>query len=462
MADFFSVLKQVPLFADLPDVDLLQLCGSVEEIHLQAGETLFTEGSLGQKAYVIKEGQIEIFKNLGDRSIQLAVRIPGEVIGEMALLEAAPRSASGRALTPSTLLAIHHDDLDHLLQTNPNAAHIMLHTVTARLKSTELLLKQSEKMAELGTLTAGIAHELNNPAAAARRGSDQLNLAWGKLLKIQVQFYSIHFSNAELKALGELFDEVQNRAVHPAQLDAIQRSDIQAELEEWLEGHGVEDAWDAAPQLAALGYDPAQINAFAARFPPASLPLLASWIAAYGTAVSLLFEIGEGARRISEIVKALKAYVYLDQAPAQEVDVAEGLENTLVILRHKLQGVDVRREYDPQLPRIQAYGSELNQVWTNLIDNAIDAVEGQGVVTLRTHYQAPWVIVEVEDTGAGIPPELLSKLFNPFFTTKPQGEGTGLGLNTSYNIIHKHKGDIKVHSQPGQTRFEVWLPVNPG
>jgi signal transduction histidine kinase len=191
-----------------------------------------------------------------------------------------------------------------------------------------------------------------------------------------------------------------------------------------------------------------------------------TWLNATFTVHNVLAEIGQGASRISEIVKALKSYSYLDQAPVQAVDINEGLDDTLLILRHKLKtGIDVRREYATDLPKLQAYGSELNQVWTNIIDNAADAVanasDGTGTITIRTRQEGAWVVVEIEDNGSGIPPGVQSRLFDPFFTTKPPGQGTGLGLDISYNIVvHKHRGDIRVFSEPGRTRFQVWLPMN--
>jgi signal transduction histidine kinase len=196
-------------------------------------------------------------------------------------------------------------------------------------------------------------------------------------------------------------------------------------------------------------------------FPKDHLPVILTWIVASRNIFSLLDEIRQGAGRISEIIKALKAYVYLDEAPNQEIDIQEGLENTLVILRHKMgEGVEIRREYDDEITRIPAYGSELNQVWTNLIDNAIDAIAGKGSITIRTRLHAPWVMVEIEDDGPGIPPDVKARLFSPFFTTKPLGQGTGLGLYISYNIIQKHGGDIKVTSHTGMTRFTVLLPLH--
>jgi signal transduction histidine kinase len=462
MASAFEFLKKVPMFADLPDEYLEELCRSVQEKHLDPGEILFTEGSLGNHAYVIREGQIEIYKTSEGREVQLSVRQPGEVIGEMALLESAPRSASGRAMMASELYVISHADLDRLLDTSPLAARTMLHTVTARLRNTTLLLNQSEKLAQLGTLSAGIAHELNNPAAAARRGSDQLRTAMEKLQRTQLELAAYHFSAEQLKMLAQLEAQARQSGAHPAQIGAMERGDLQDALEDWLDAHGVDDAWELAPALVPLGIDPQRLDEIVKGFPRESLPAVLNLAAETGTIAALLEEIGQGAAHISEIVKALKAYVYLDQAPVQDVDVHEGLENTLVILRHKLkQGVEVRREYDPRLPRIPAYGSELNQVWTNIIDNAVDAMDGKGEIVIRTRAEPPWVVVEIQDSGPGIPPEIQPKLFSPFFTTKPMGKGTGLGLNTSYNIVKKHKGEIKVASRPGETRFVVRLPVGP-
>ncbi len=461
MTENFEFLRKVPLFADLPDRDLEQVCQMAEEVRFKEGDVLFTEGSLGDRAYVIKEGQIEIYKNSGGRNVQLAIRQSGEVIGEMSLLESAPRSASGKALSDTILIAIGQEQFDKLMDANPKAVRTMLHTVTARLRSTELLLNQSDKMAQLGTLTAGIAHELNNPAAAAKRGAEQLREAIGNLQDIHGKMSMQAFSPAELTALANLGDRARQSAEHPMVLNSLDRSDREAELEDWLDDQDIDNGWELAPVLVNLGYVTDQLDELTRNFPPECIPMVVDWLGATYTIYNLLNEISQGSSRISDIVKALKSYVYLDQAPVQDVDVKEGIENTLVILRHKLkQGVEVRREYDPGLPHIQAHGSELNQVWTNLIDNAVDAMEGKGQITIRTRYQDPWVVVDIGDTGPGIPPDIQKKLFSPFFTTKPLGKGTGLGLNISYNIIHKHGGDIRVYSQPGDTHFEVWLPVN--
>lgn len=326
----------------------------------------------------------------------------------------------------------------------------------------EVMLRQSEKLATLGKLSAGMAHELNNPAAAAQRGAAQLQATFSHLQQTHLRVGELDLSDSQLESLLTLDELAQRRAKRPAELDSLARSDREGELETWLDEQGVENAWAVAPTLVSLGYDHDALDRLVADFSADQFCAVIDWLNDTYTIYSLLEEIGQGAGRISEIVKALKGYTYLDQAPIQSVDIHEGLDSTLVILRSKLkEGITVHREYDANLPHIQARGSELNQVWTNLIDNAIGAMNGQGEITLRTRSDGKWVTVEIEDNGSGIPEENLPHLFEPFFTTKPPGEGTGLGLNISHNIIvQKHQGRIGVTSQPGKTVFEVRLPLD--
>ena len=457
----YEFLKRVQLFESMPDHDLERLCEMVTEIYLNPGDELFAEGSPGDKAYIIEEGEIEILKASGNKNVLLAVRKSGEVIGEMSLLESAPRFASGRARTASKLLAIGHDQLDELLNTSPSAARSLLFTITSRWRSTELMLRQSEKMAQLGTLTAGIAHELNNPAAAAQRGTSQLNVEIENLLRTQIELSKLSLSKETWDQLDNLTTLIRERASDHVGIDALERSDREFEIEDWLNTHGIPDAWEFAPTLVDLGFSQEQLEDLANGFSPEHLGKVIAWMGASFNSFSLLEEINQGSERISEIVKSLKSYVYLDQAPVQAVDIHEGLDNTLVMLRHKLkEGVEVKRNYAEGLPLIQAYGSELNQVWTNIIDNAVDAMNGKGEIKITTHQKGDWVVVDLEDNGPGIPEEIRDEIFSPFFTTKPVGKGTGLGLNISYKIIEKHSGEVKVFSKPGKTRFQVSLPVD--
>ncbi len=462
MDETIEFLKKVPFFSGLDEGHLTWLCDRVVEVQLSPGQDLFVQGSQADKAYVIMSGDLEILQTSGGREVLLRVASPGEVIGEQALLEERPRTATIRARTPSRLLAIPGELFNQLLGTSPNAARDMLHTVTARLRSTENMLRQSEKMAQVGTLTAGIAHELNNPAAAARRGAEQLRETFAKVQQAQMRLVSLQVSGEQMAILRGLDTLAQDRAVHPLELEALDRSDREADLESWLDEQAVEEPWVLSPVLVNLGYDRDGLSVLNGQFDRAQLPAVIGWLSETFSVYSLLFEIGEGATRISDIVRSLKAYSYLDQAPVQAVNVHEGLDNTLVILRSKLKtGVTVHKEYAADLPAIQAYGSELNQVWTNLIDNAIDALEGHGELTLRTRREGDWVAVEVEDNGPGIPQEVQPKIFDAFFTTKEPGKGTGLGLNISYKIVvERHRGDLRVFSRPGLTRFTARLPLN--
>jgi signal transduction histidine kinase/predicted CoA-binding protein len=457
----YDFLKKVPLFEGLPDKDLEELCKMVQEVHLPAGQELFKEGSMGDQAYIIEKGQLEILKSTGGRSVQIAVRQAGDVIGEMAMLDSAPRTATVRARTDCQLLEISHAHLDHLINISPTAARVLLFTITARLRTTEIATRQSEKMAQIGTLTAGIAHELNNPAAAAQRGAEQLRDAISKLQQAQLGLYTINLKPDQLEALTYLDQLARWRAAQPLELDAIARSDRQEVVETWLEQLGVESPWEISPTLVNLSYGPEQLSILEKFWASEQINVVITWLGATFSVYSLLEEISQGSARISTIIKALKNYTYLDQSPIQLVDLHEGLDNTLVLLRSKLKaGVDVRREYQPDLPKILAYGSDLNQVWTNLIDNAVDAMDGKGAIIIRTQREGDWLVVQIEDNGPGIPKEIIPNIFSPFFTTKPVGKGSGLGLNISYNIIQKHGGEIKVFSEPGKTCFEIKLPVN--
>ena len=457
----FDFLKKVPLFANLPDDDLDRLCALVLEENIPADEILFAEGTPGDKAYVIMLGEIDILKESGGQTVLLATRKVGEVIGEMSLLDQAPRFASGRTRTDCKLLSISHENLEYLLDTSPSAARVMLSTITNRLRSTELVLRQSEKMAQLGTLTAGIAHELNNPASAALRGSEHLNNSVENFLQIYQTISTLGFSKEQWNIVVEYQDYAQRHAANPVDLDSLGRSDREEKLEMWLDENKIEKGSEYAPMLVNLGFSTTDLDKFKFTFPGSQLDISLNWFCTIFTIFSLLAEINQGTSRIGEIIKSLKSYVYLDQASVQLIDIHEGLDNTLVLLRSKLNtGIALERHYADDLPKIQAYGSELNQVWTNIIDNALDAVDGEGKITIRTSQKDDWVLVEIEDSGPGIPKDVQQKLFSPFFTTKPVGKGTGLGLNISFNIIRKHNGQIKVSSHPGSTCFTVQLPIN--
>jgi signal transduction histidine kinase len=453
-------LRKLPIFEGLSEDDLEWLYRQAVPVSIQTGETLMDEGAPGDSAYIVVDGEFEIIKKSDQQDIVIAVRDQGAVIGEMALIDNAPRMASVRAVTDGNLLKISDEVFFQLLQNSTTAVLAVLRTVSARLRQNEAMLRQSEKMAALGTLAAGLAHELNNPAAAARRGAEQLRSTLVSWQQLNSELDKLDLEAPQRAKLVSLRDGLAEAGSGGQTLDPLALGDLESEIQTWLEDSGVEDAWELAPTLAAAGWDSERLGVLCAAYSHQEMEVVVRWLAAGFTVYSLIADVHMSAERISEIVKSVKVYSYLDQAPVQEVDIHDGLDNTLVILRHKTkEGIKVVRQYAPDLPHIQGYGSELNQVWTNILDNAIDALDGKGQITVRTYAKDGNVFVEIQDDGPGIPLEIQQRIFEPFYTTKAPGVGTGLGLHISYTIIHKHHGQISVTSQPGNTCFQVKLPA---
>ena len=422
-------LRDTPLFGGLDDAQLIRLAELGEVVDLDPGQALILEGEIADALYVVLDGELEVTKRSGTSEIPLALVGPGALQGEIAALEGGRRLASVRATGEAEVLRIPVDTIRQLLDAGPDLALAVIRTAVGRLRSMEATLREREKLAGLGTLAAGLAHELNNPAAAALRSVRSLESA---------------VSRAE---------ELPHPVPPPRPPDdsapprsALERADRIAELEEI-----VGDADDASALLDA-GWTPAALEAV-----PADVT---AWLAADASVRQLLGELGMALERIGEIVAAVKGYTYLDQAPVQRVDVRVGLEQTLVILRHKLKGVEVTIELADDLPEIEAFGSELNQVWTNIVDNAVDAMDGRGRLWLTATRDpgGTGVIVSICNSGPPIPDEVRARLFEPFYTTKEPGRGTGLGLHISHNVVVRHGGRIEVASESERTCFTVTLP----
>jgi signal transduction histidine kinase len=327
-----------------------------------------------------------------------------------------------------------------------------------RIRETTRTDQQREKLTALGKLSAGIAHELNNPAAAVRNAAINLRQVVRAL-----RTAGLHLDQRALPLEDRIFlAQIEcdwSREHPPTALDSLERSDREEELGDWLGSHRIPDARQLAPDLVDAGCDLPTLQRLSARFDDETLSDVITRLTASFTLNRMVEQIESGTSRIKDLVQAIKEYSYMDQSPEQEIDVHDGLENTLIMLHYRLKhGVEVVREYDRSIPRICARGSELNQVWTNLIDNAIDAMNGRGELVVRTAAEFGGVLVEIRDNGEGIPKEIRDRIFEPFFTTKPVGEGTGLGLDTVYRIIKQQRGQVQVESEPGRTSFQVRLP----
>jgi signal transduction histidine kinase len=453
-----ELIHQVPLFAGLTAAECNELYDSSQRLVAEPGDLIIEEGAPGETMFIVLSGELEVTKRDGGREIVLATRQAGEFLGEMALLEKVPRSASVRAVKRTELLSIGPEAFHSLLLHRPLAATTVLRTVAARLRSTEASLVQSDKLASLGTLAAGLAHELNNPAAAIQRSVGTLRQAIGDW----------HARTMALDALGLPPAQRERAAALAAAQEAVEPirppSRVESKLTDRLDELGVADSWEAGPSLAAFGWTAAQLDPLVAEFDARQLPAVLGWLGAGAAGRQLVGEIGLSAKAISTIVSAVKSYAYLDQAPVQDVDLASSLEDTLVILNHKLKhGIIVERDFDPGVPRIEAYAGELNQVWTNIIDNAVQAMDGKGTLKLCLHRLGEEVEVRITDSGPGIPHAIAARIFDPFFTTKPQGVGTGLGLHIARNIVvNRHRGRIEVASEPGRTEFRIVLPTRLG
>ena len=453
----FATVFDVPLFAQLDDSQ--RACFSTgTEIRLKAGETLLHDGDPADAFYVMLEGELRATKDFGGQEIFLGEVVPGEFFGEIEILLEIPNWVLIRVVADSRLFRQPRAGLWDLLRNSPQVAREIMRTLATRMRNLEGYRQEREKLIQLGAMAAGLAHELNNPATAARRAAADLRQSVEKVQDFACELNE-SLSVEQWQQLVATFQQAAHCAASQPKLNPLEQSDREEATECWLDSQNIADAWELAPALVNARVDQEELETLKRTVPPQDLENAIHWLAANVTTRDLLKSITHSTERISELVRAVKSYSFMDQAPWQEIDVHEGIENTLIILSHKLRNVTVTRDFDRTLPRLCAYGGELNQVWTNLIDNAIYAVGGTGRIDIRTRRDGEFFLVEIADNGGGIPPEAQPHIFFvPFFTTKG-GSGTGLGLVISHRIItERHHGKIDYGTGPNGTQFNVRLP----
>ena len=455
-----EALRPIEIFSDLREEQLQWFATSSEERTLSPGDALLHEGDPADALFVLLEGEIRGRRENGGANAPGFSARAGEVIGMLPFSRMTRFPMTARATVPTWLLRLHKDHFQEMLQRIPELLPRLIGVMADRIREYSRAEQQRDKLSALGKLSAGLAHELNNPASAAGRAAEGLRETMQELRRINKTLDDDSLSCVERSALASFEENLMEHLASKSTLDALEQSDIEQDLASWLNRRKIANASRLASGLVEAGVDRAALEKLGARFRDDVLAhILARIVSAVG-AERLTREIEASTGRISELVRAIKEYTYMDQAPEQEVDVHRGIESTLTMLKFRLKhGVEVKREFDPNLPRIFARGSELNQVWTNLIDNAIDAMAGKGELVIRTSREFDFVLVEIIDNGPGIPDAVKLHLFEPFFTTKGVGEGTGMGLDTVYRIVRGHRGEVSFESHPGRTTFQVRLPL---
>ncbi len=456
-------LRVAPLLADLEEGELGWLAGIAGEVVLGPGQPLAVEGDPADAMYVILEGEIQ-FRREGVPDSGIFLGEPGELTGLLPFSRMTHYVGTVRATVPTRLASIHRDRFPEMFRRVPVLEQRLVAALADRVRESTRAEQQRDKLLALGRLSAGLAHEMNNPASAVRRGAAQLRERLNALPRLTAALAGCSLDAEQMRELAAL-QERKTRDGPATPLAPLDASDREDEVEAWLRARGVPDPWMLAETFVSSAVELDELRGLEETLPARSLGDALAWLASGLAAELMLRSLEDSAGRISELVAAVKSYSHMDEVQARgPVDVHEGLESTLVMLGHRIRerGMRVERDYDPGLPHPWGNAGDLNQVWTNLIDNALDAAPRGGRLGLRTALRGDEVLVEVRDDGPGIPPEVEDRVWEPFFTTKDVGEGTGLGLDIVRRIVvRQHGGEVGVQSRPGDTCFQVRIPVHP-
>jgi signal transduction histidine kinase len=453
-----SELLQLPVFADLPDDQIEWFISQSEELFLKAGIDYIQQGDPADSMFVVLEGQLQIRGEFGGESFSFVSKA-GDIGGVLPFSRMKFYSVSGRAMIESRALRFPVTKFNQLVQRMPELTQRLVGLMSDRIREATRIEQQRDRLAALGKLSAGLAHELNNPASAAKRATSQLRITIKRIKDASHELGARELTKVQKAEIEKLENLILQQDGPPP--DTLTISLLEEQIDSWLRTHGQDDLWQLAADLAHKNVQPEMLERLFTTLDADTARAALVRISASLEIANLMNEIESSTSRISDLVLAIKEYTYMDQAPVQNVDIVKSLETTLTILNHKLKrGVTVKRDYEKLPFLVNSFGSELNQVWTNIIDNAIDAMGGKGELRVRTYKEDACVVVEIGDNGPGISDKTLPHIFEPFFTTKGVGEGTGLGLDTVQRIIRKHRGNIQVDSQPGDTRFQVRLPLS--
>jgi signal transduction histidine kinase len=449
-------LRRVEAFSGLPEDQIEWFLSHVREVSIKAGEAFVHRGDPADWMFILLEGFFQWRGEFGGDTVSLPAHA-GEVTGVFPFSRMKRFTVTGRALTDGRLGKFPTANFSELIQRMPELTTRLVALMSERIREGTRIEQLRDRLASLGKLSAGLAHELNNPASATKRAADQMRAMLAKMQCANSELWRLPISHSDIARI----EEVEAVLLQPgsARLEGLALSDLEEKLHSILSGYGREDAWELSASLAKCNMSPDTLTSLLTRLDSSTVRLALTRIAASVELSTLLSTIENGSDRISKLVRTVKEYTYMDQAPVQNIDVARSLETTLETLAHMLQpGIQVKRAYDAVPLLVSAVGIELNQVWTNLIENAVDAMSGHGELRLQTFREDYYVVVEIGDSGSGIPEKILPNIFDPFFTTKGVGKGTGLGLNTVQIIVRKLGGTIQVNSKPGDTRFQVWIP----
>ena len=463
-----SELRTLFLFEKLDDDQLSWLSEHGYCQTWSAGETVYNEADPATCFYVLLSGTLSMHRRVENTEVETGRTnqrgvYAGATQSFVKGMADLPYWGSLRAVTDCEFWMIDAVEFgEKFCEWFPMAVHL-LEGLTQGFRSSQTIIGQRERLLSLGRLSAGLTHELNNPATAAVRATATLRELVSKMRRKLAHLATVDVDPKALMALTELQESAVERMAKAEKLSPVQVSEVEDEVSDWLDDHGISDAWDLAPPLVAAAVDTDWLEEVLRTVPAVAFADALHWVTYALEMEQLMGEIEDSTGRISALVGAAKQYSQMDRAAHQEIDVRDGLKSTLVMLGHKINehgNIKVVKDFDESLPTIPAHPAELNQVWTNLIDNAIHAMPDGGTLTVRTSREDGWALVQICDTGVGIPPEMQQKIFEPFFTTKPVGQGTGLGLDISYRVItQRHGGDIRVVSRPGDTRFQVRLPL---